>query len=70
MPRLHDFNPAALATSKDPRLHPTWNHGWFFENRAWQFVIFLPRWLVKDDEQEEVCTARDERLLEELLYIC
>lgn len=67
MPRLRDFNPSALATYKGPRLHPTWNHGWFFESRAWQFVIFLPRWLVKEDEQEEICTARDERLLEGLL---
>jgi len=67
MPRLRDFTPSTLETYKGPRLHPTWNHGWFFESRVWQFVIFLPRWLVKDDAREEICTAHDERLLEELL---
>ena len=67
MPRLRDFDPSALEVRKSSRLHPAWNHGWFFESRAWQFVIFLPRWLVKGDGQEEVCTARDERLLEGLL---
>lgn len=67
MPRLRDFIPSALEIHKSPRLHQTWNHGWFFESRAWQFVIFLPRWLVKEDEEEEICTARDERLLEGLL---
>jgi len=67
MPHLRDFNSSALETQRNPHLHPTWNHGWFFESRAWQFVIFLPRWIVKHDEQEEICTAHDERLLEGLL---
>lgn len=67
MPRLRDLNPLALEAQKNPRLQPVWNHGWFSESRVWQFVVFLPRWLVKDSEQEEICTAHDERLLEGLL---
>jgi len=67
MARVRDFGPAAIKNYSSPRLQGDWRSRLFFENRAWQFVIFLPRWLAKHDEQEEICTAHDERLLEGLL---
>lgn len=67
MPRVRDFNPAVLAVCVHPRIQVNWRPRVFLENRVWQFVIFLPRWVVKEDEQDEVCTVGDQDLLEGLL---
>jgi len=39
----------------------------FFETRVWQFLIFLPRWLMTAEGQERICTDEDQTNLEELL---
>lgn len=44
-----------------------WAARFFFANRVWQFLILLPRWFLTGTAREPICTARDERLLEELL---
>lgn len=67
MPRVRNFNPEALTPNATSRLAVTWQDRLFFENRVWQFIILLPRWFVAGSAREPVCTARDERLLEELL---
>lgn len=67
MPRVRDFNPDALSAYSTPHVQVNWEPRMLFENRVWQFVIFLPRWFVKKDGQEEVCTVGDQDLLEGLL---
>ncbi len=67
MPRVRDFNPAALDPDATPQLVVHWGARRFFENRVWQFLILLPRWFLTGTVREPICTARDERLLEELL---
>jgi hypothetical protein len=67
MTRVRDFNPTALDTHASPGLHVSWKTGWFFETRVWQFIIFLPRWLVSAEARERICTDEDQKNLEELL---
>jgi len=67
MPRARDFDPVAVAACVHPRIQVNWGPKMFFENRVWQFVIFLPRWIVKEGEQDEICTVGDQDLLEGLL---
>lgn len=67
MPRVRDFNADAAYPYATPHIQVDWGHRMFFKNRVWQFVIFLPRWLVRPDGQEEVCTVGDQDLLEGLL---
>jgi len=67
MPRVRDFNPAALSPHGTPQLLVDWETRRFFANGVWQFLILLPRWFVTGTGHEPICTARDERLLEELL---
>jgi hypothetical protein len=67
MPRVRDFNPEALTPFSTPRLAVRWHNRIWLENRVWQFIILLPRWLLVGSTREPICTARDERLLEELL---
>jgi hypothetical protein len=67
MARVHDFLSAALDAGADSRLQVTWNHGWLFENRIWQFLIFLPRWLLTEAGREEIFTIQDCDRLQALL---
>src|SRR5438552_11132083 len=67
MPRVRDYNPEALTSSASSLLAVNSQDRLFFENRVWQFIILLPRWFAAGTAREPVCTARDERLLEELL---
>lgn len=67
MARVRDFLPAALDTSADSLLPLTWNDGWLFENHVWQFLIFLPRWLLAETGREEIFTTQDCDLLQALL---
>ena len=68
MPRVRDFNPARLGPYATPQVPVRWGGvSHFFANRVWQFLILLPRWFLAGTIREPVCTARDERLLEELL---
>ncbi len=68
MPRVREFNPDALTPHVAPFLSATWEPSlFFFENRVWQYLILLPRWMLTDTMREPICTARDQRLLEELL---
>ena len=67
MPRVRDFDPAALGPYGTPHLLVNWGAKRFLANRVWQLLILLPRWFVTDTSREPICTARDERLLEELL---
>ena len=67
MPRVRDFNPAALDPYGTSQLLVRWAASHFFANRVWQFLLLLPRWLLTGTGREPICTARDERLVEELL---
>ncbi len=67
MTRVRDFNAAALDTHVSPWLQVSWKTGVFFETRVWQFIIFLPRWLVSAEARERICTDEDQKNLEELL---
>lgn len=67
MTRIRDFNAAALSVYASHQLEVSWRTGMFLENRVWQFLIFLPRWLVTTEGQERICTDEDQKKLEELL---
>ena len=67
MARVRDFNPETLTPFSTSRLAVAWQDRIWFENRVWQFLILLPRWLLVGPAREPICTARDERLVEELL---
>jgi len=68
MTRQRDFDPDVLGAHTDTRLLARWNSpSWFFENRVWQFAIFVPRWFLGAEEREPLCTAHDLRLLEDML---
>ena len=67
MARVRDFLTEAPDGQTDARLQVTWNHGWFLENRIWQFLIFLPRWLLTDTGREEIFTTEDCDRLQALL---
>ncbi len=67
MPRVRDLSPAVIDDYSHLRLQIDWRSRLFFESRAWQFTIFLPRWFLGDGGKEIVCTAHDENLLRRLL---
>ncbi len=67
MPRVRDFDPAALHAYASPQLPVAWKPGAGFEGRAWQFQLFLPRWVVTSESRSMICTAEDEALLQDLL---
>jgi hypothetical protein len=67
MPRVRDFRPAALDAHVSPRLQVPWTPNIGFEGRVWQFVIFLPRWLVTAGGKTVICSAEDEAALEDVL---
>ena len=67
MTRLRDFRPTTLDGHASPQLRVSWKTGMFFETRVWQFLIFLPRWLITTEGQERICTDEDQTNLEELL---
>lgn len=68
MPRQRDFGPDALQIHADSHLRAHWNSpSWLFENRVWQFAVFVPRWFLGTEGREPICTAHDLRLLEDML---
>jgi len=67
MTRVRNFRPAALDSHASLRLQVSWNTEIFFETRVWQFLIFLPRWLMTGTGRERICTDEDQTNLEELL---
>jgi hypothetical protein len=67
MPRVRDFHPENLHSHASPRLHVDWKPNTGLEGRVWQFVIFLPRWLVASEIKTPICTTEDEALLEDFL---
>ncbi len=67
MPRVRDFDPAALQVHASPKLQVASKPGIGFEGPVWQFTIFLPRWFDTADRRTMVCTAADERALQNLL---
>ncbi len=67
MTRVRDFKSSALGVHAAPQLQVDWQAQSFFENRVWQFLIFLPRWLRTEGGREVIFSARDVDLLQDLL---
>lgn len=67
MSRNRDFDPRSLLQAASLRLQVNWGARHFFENRVWQFIVFLPRWLLIRDTREQICTANDQDQLQLLL---
>lgn len=67
MSRVRDFNPPTLDVHATLQLQAEWRPQLFFENRVWQFLIFLPRWLHTKDGREAIFSAHDVDLLQSLL---
>ncbi|SRR5258708_1833111 len=65
MPRQRDFNPSILVSYALPCVALPFSRG--FKGSGWQLVVFLPRRLILEEEQLEICTAHDERMLWEML---
>jgi len=68
MARQRDFDQGVLDHYVDLRLKVRWNSTGLFENRVWQFVVLVPRWLLTSGGREPICTAHDLRLIEDLLW--
>lgn len=66
MTRARDFSASALYTYSSPRLQVSWKTRMFFESTVWQFIIFLPRWLITPKGRETICTDEDQTNLKEL----
>ncbi len=65
MPRVRDFSPAALQEHVSSKLRVGWASKTGFEGPAWQFVIFLPRWVLTFEGRGAISTADDETQLED-----
>lgn len=67
MGHVRNFDISALNGVTNQHLQIVWNSSKLFENRVWQFTIFLPRWFVTGEGKEEIFTAQDGDLLQGLL---
>lgn len=67
MARVRDFNPATLVNYKSQKLHVAQKSTSLFQGKAWIYFIFLPRWVIIENERRPVCTVYDENLLRRLL---
>jgi len=63
MPRVRDFKPEALQAFFSPKLQV----GTPFEGPVWQFIIFIPRWLLASTDRISIFSAKDEATLEDQL---
>jgi len=67
MARVRDFDPLALLTKKSPKLRASFNARSSFQGKAWEFQLFLPRWLIINGARTSVCTVRDQNFVRQLL---
>jgi hypothetical protein len=67
MPRVRDFRPTTLDNFVSSKLRVDWRPDLGFEGRVWQFLIFLPRWLLTSQGRTAICSAEDKALLEDLI---
>lgn len=68
MPRMRDFDPAALDRFEDEQLCIPWTENTGLKGNASSFTVFLPRLLITEDGKEDpVCTNLDEELLRDMI---
>lgn len=69
MTMVRNFRSSALHPHSSIRLQVPWKSSILFETYVWQFMIFLPRWLVTAKARERIFTDADQTNLEKLLQL-
>ena len=68
MARIRDFDPKALDRYAVESVKPSYEHGKGVYGDCLQFVILLPRRIMTEQGEKNLCTPRDEELLYSTLF--